>query len=42
MYDFFREAGPTLAHEGYLNSAGHELYNPTKWPKASAMYRSLF
>ncbi len=42
MYDFFRSAGSTLAHEAYLNGNGHELYNPTKWPKASARYRDLF
>ena len=42
MYDFFREAGSTIAHEAYLNGNGHELYAPTKWPNASARYRSLF
>ena len=30
MYDFFRGAGSTLAHEGYLNGNGHELYAPSK------------
>ena len=42
MHDFFRAAGSDLAHEGYLNGNGHELYDPPKWPKSSARYRELF
>jgi hypothetical protein len=42
MHDFFREAGSSLAHEGYLNGNGHELYSPTKHTKSSARYRELF
>lgn len=42
MYDFFRSAGDGLAHEGYLNGNGHELYSRTRWPRSSARYRDLF
>ena len=42
MYDFFRSAGDGLAHEGYLNGNGHELYSRTRWPRSSARYRELF
>ncbi len=42
MYEFFRDAGDGLAHEGYLNGNGHELYSRTAFPKSSAIYRTLF
>ncbi len=42
MYNFFREAGNGLAHEGYLNGREHQLYSATKVPKSSAQYRTLF
>ena len=42
MYQFFRDAGSTLAHEGYFNAHNHQLYSATTVPKSSAMYRLLF
>jgi hypothetical protein len=47
MYSFFSDAGDTLAHEGYLNSASHEIHSANaglvqRLAKSSAMYKSLF
>ena len=42
MYEFFRDAGSGLAHEGYLNGREHQLYSATRVPRSSAAYRSLF
>ena len=42
MYEFFRDAGDGLAHEGYLNGNEHQLYSRTRWPRSSARYRDLF
>ena len=42
MYNFFRDAGSGLAHEGYFNARVHQIYSTTKLPKSSAMYRQLF
>jgi hypothetical protein len=42
MHAFFRDAGGSLAHEGYLNSREHQLYSTTRIPKTSARYRELF
>jgi hypothetical protein len=42
MYQFFHDAGSTLAHEGYFNANEHQLYSATRVPKSSATYRNLF
>jgi hypothetical protein len=42
MYEFFRDAGSTLAHEAYFNSREHQLYSETRLPNASRRYRELF
>ncbi len=42
MYDFFRDAGSNLAHEGYFNARVHQIYSTTSLPKSSAIYRQLF
>jgi hypothetical protein len=42
MYEFFRDAGSSLAHEGYLNGREHQLYSSTRVPRSSARYRQLF
>jgi hypothetical protein len=42
MYDFLREAGSSIAHEGYFNSGKFRIYPSTSLPRSSARYRELF